>query len=241
MLITRGADGMTLASADGVTHFPAEVHEVADVTGAGDTVTAVLAASLGARRDIKEACRLASTAAGLAVGHRGCYVVTAAELEAVAQGRPRKVRDWASARRWLAEQRRVGRRIVFTNGCFDILHAGHLTCLEGARRLGDLLVVGLNSDSSVRGLKGESRPIINQENRALLLAGLACVDVVVIFDEPTPEALIRWLEPDVLVKGGDYRIDEIAGSDFVRTRGGQVVTVPLVPGLSTTRILAGKD
>ena len=93
----------------------------------------------------------------------------------------------------------------------------------------------------MRGLKGESRPIINQENRALLLAGLACVDVVVIFDEPTPEALIRWLEPDVLVKGGDYRIDEIAGSDFVRTRGGQVVTVPLVPGLSTTRILAGKD
>ena len=99
---------MTLASADGVTHFPAEVHEVADVTGAGDTVTAVLAASLGARRDIKEACRLASTAAGIAVGHRGCYVVTAAELEAVAQGRPRKVRDWASARRWLAEQRRAG-------------------------------------------------------------------------------------------------------------------------------------
>jgi D-beta-D-heptose 7-phosphate kinase/D-beta-D-heptose 1-phosphate adenosyltransferase len=126
---------------------------------------------------------------------------------------------------------------VFTNGCFDILHAGHLTCLEGAKRLGDLLVVGLNSDLSVKGLKGDGRPVIGQENRASLLAGLACVDLVVIFDEETPAALIEELDPNVLVKGGDYTIDQIAGADFVQSRGGQVVALPLVPGLSTTRIL----
>src|SRR5262249_3704313 len=121
-----------------------------------------------------------------------------------------------------------------------ILHAGHLACLEGAKRLGDLLVVGLNSDASVRGLKGDSRPVIAEENRAGLLAGLACVDVVVVFDEPSPERLIEQLEPDVLVKGGDYTLDQIAGADFVRRRGGQVVALPLVPGLSTTAILARK-
>jgi rfaE bifunctional protein nucleotidyltransferase chain/domain len=117
------------------------------------------------------------------------------------------------------------------------LHAGHLASLEGARRLGDLLVVGLNSDTSVRGLKGDTRPVINQENRASLLAGLVCIDIVVIFDEPTPEALIQHLDPDVLVKGGDYKLDQIAGADFVLSRGGQVVALPLVPGLSTTAIL----
>ena len=113
--------------------------------------------------------------------------------------------------------------------------------LEASRRLGDLLVVGLNSDASVRGLKGDSRPVIDQENRASLLAGLACVDVVVIFDEPTPEELIRQLDPDVLAKGGDYTVDQIAGADFVLSRGGQVVTIPLVPGLSTTAILERKN
>jgi len=238
LLITRGPEGMTLASADGITHFPAEVREVADVTGAGDTVVATLAACLGSGRDIKEACRIASVAAGIAVGHRGCYVVKAAELEGALRGRSPKVRDWETARRWAADQRRAGRNIVFTNGCFDILHAGHLASLEGARRLGDLLIVGLNSDASVRCLKGDSRPIVPQESRARLLAGLSCVDIVVIFDESTPEELVRLLEPDVLVKGGDYKVEEIAGADFVRARGGKVVTLPLLPGLSTTSILS---
>jgi D-beta-D-heptose 7-phosphate kinase/D-beta-D-heptose 1-phosphate adenosyltransferase len=133
--------------------------------------------------------------------------------------------------------KREGKKVIFTNGCFDILHAGHLASLQGSKQLGDLLIVGLNSDASVRGLKGETRPVISQENRASLLAGLACVDLVVVFDEETPENLIRCVEPDVLVKGGDYTVDQIAGAEFVTGRGGRVVTLPLVPGLSTTSIL----
>jgi D-beta-D-heptose 7-phosphate kinase / D-beta-D-heptose 1-phosphate adenosyltransferase len=237
LLITRGPEGMTLASADGVAHFPAEVREVADVTGAGDTVIAALAACLGSGRDIKEACRIASVAAGIAVGHRGCYVVKAVELEGVLRGLSPKVRDWEAARRWVGDQRRTGRTIVFTNGCFDILHAGHLACLERARRHGHVLIVGLNSDASVRLNKGFSRPILAEDQRAALLAGLACVDAVVLFDEISPEALVRHLEPDVLVKGADYAGRPIAGADFVRERGGRVVIIPLVEGLSTTAIL----
>jgi D-beta-D-heptose 7-phosphate kinase/D-beta-D-heptose 1-phosphate adenosyltransferase len=150
---------------------------------------------------------------------------------------PPKILNRQATRQRLSEARRHGRTIVFTNACFDILHAGHLACLEGSKRLGDLLVVGLNSDASVRGLKGDSRPVISQENGASLLAGLTCVDVVVLFDEPTPATLIEELEPDVLVKRGDCTPDQIAGADFVRQRGGQVVVLPLVPGLITTAIL----
>jgi D-beta-D-heptose 7-phosphate kinase / D-beta-D-heptose 1-phosphate adenosyltransferase len=237
MLITRGPEGMTLSTPGGTTHIPAQVRDVADVTGAGDTVVAVLAACLGSGWDLVEACRLANVAAGIAVSHPGTYVVHADELEMAWKGLSHKVLNRESARRRLAEARRRGRKVVFTNGCFDILHAGHLAALEGARRLGDILVVGLNSDSSVRGLKGDTRPVIDEVNRASLLAGLACVDVVVIFDEPTPEALIEHLDPDVLVKGGDYTVDQVAGAEHVRSRGGRVVTLPLVPGLSTTAIL----
>jgi D-beta-D-heptose 7-phosphate kinase/D-beta-D-heptose 1-phosphate adenosyltransferase len=237
MLITRGPEGMTLSTPEGITHVPAQVRDVADVTGAGDTVVAVLAACLGSGRDLAESCRLANVAAGIAVSHPGTYVVHADELATAWKGLSHKVLTREAARRRLAEARRRGRKVVFTNGCFDILHAGHLASLEGARRLGDLLVVGLNSDSSVRGLKGDSRPVIDQENRASLLAGLACVDAVVIFDEPTPAELIRELEPDILAKGGDYTPDQIAGADSVIARGGRVVTIPLVPGLSTTAIL----
>ncbi len=176
MLITRGPDGMTLSTPGGAVHIPAQVRDVADVTGAGDTVVAVLAACLGSGWDLVEACRLANVAAGIAVSHPGTYVVHADELDMAWKGLSHKVLNRESARRRLAEARRRGRKVVFTNGCFDILHAGHLASLEGARRLGDLLVVGLNSDASVRGLKGDSRPVIDQVNRASLLAGLACVE-----------------------------------------------------------------
>jgi D-beta-D-heptose 7-phosphate kinase/D-beta-D-heptose 1-phosphate adenosyltransferase len=240
MLITRGPEGMTLSTPEGITHIPAQIRDVADVTGAGDTVVAVLAACLGSGWPLPEACRLANVAAGIAVSHPGTYVVHADELAMAWKGLPHKVLNRESARRRLADARGRGRKVVFTNGCFDILHAGHLASLEGSKRLGDLLVVGLNSDASVRRLKGDSRPVIDQDNRASLLAGLACVDVVVIFDEETPEELIRALEPDVLAKGGDYTVDQIAGADFVLGRGGRVVTVPLVPGLSTTAILERK-
>lgn len=237
MLITRGSEGMTLSTPDGTTHIPAQIRDVADVTGAGDTVAAVISACLGSGWDMPEACRLANVAAGIAVSRRGVYVVHADELEMAWKGLSHKILKTESARLRLADARRRGRKVVFTNGCFDILHAGHLAALEGSKRLGDLLVVGVNSDISVRGLKGESRPVIDQESRASLLAGLACVDVVVIFDQATPEELIRKLDPHVLVKGGDYTVDQIAGADFVLSRGGQVLTLPLVPGLSTTAIL----
>jgi D-beta-D-heptose 7-phosphate kinase / D-beta-D-heptose 1-phosphate adenosyltransferase len=241
MLITRGPEGMTLSAPDGITHIPAQIRDVADVTGAGDTVVAVLAACLGSGWDLAESCRLANVAAGIAVSHPGTYVVHADELAMAWKGLSHKVLNRESACRRVADARRRSRKVVFTNGCFDILHAGHLASLEASRRHGDLLIVGLNSDASVRGLKGDSRPVIDQENRASLLAGLACVDVVVIFDEPTPEELIRQLDPDVLAKGGDYTVDQIAGADFVLSRGGRVVTIPLVPGLSTTAILQRKD
>ena len=240
MLITRGPQGMTLSTPESITHVPAETRAVADVTGAGDTVVAALAACLGSGWPLADACRLASIAAGIAVSHPGTYVVTAGELEGAWGGLSPKVLSWDAARKRLSEARRRGRKVVFTNGCFDILHAGHLASLEGSKRLGDLLVVGLNSDASVRGLKGDTRPVITQTNRASLLAGLACVDIVVVFDEPTPESLIQHLDPDILVKGGDYTLDQVAGAEFVQARGGKVVTLPLVPGLSTTRILAGK-
>jgi D-beta-D-heptose 7-phosphate kinase / D-beta-D-heptose 1-phosphate adenosyltransferase len=237
MLVTRGEDGMTLAAADGVTHIRAEVREVADVTGAGDTVVAVLGGCMAAAWRLPDACRLASVAAGIAVSHASVHIVTLAELEQAWQGVSPKILDRDAAHQRIAAARRAGQRIVFTNGCFDILHAGHLYCLEQARRLGDLLVVGLNSDDSVRLNKDPTRPIIPGSQRAALLAGLACVDVVVLFDELTPELLVHHLEPDVLVKGGDYAPDAIAGAAFVRARGGVVTTIPVMPGLSTTAIV----
>ena len=238
MVITRGPDGMTVASEEGIAHIPAQAREVADVTGAGDTVVAVLAACLSERWPIETACRLAVMAAGIAVSKPGTYVVHAAELDAVYRGSSPKVIDWDGAKKLIEVAQGHGKKVVFTNGCFDILHAGHLSCLERARQQGDLLVVGLNSDSSVKANKGPTRPVISHDYRAALLAGLACVDLVVIFDEERPERLVRHLAPDVLVKGDDYTTSQIAGADFVISRGGKVVTLPLVPGLSTTRLLA---
>lgn len=237
MLITRGAEGMTVAAGGEPVHIPARAREVADVTGAGDTVVAVLAACLAAGMGTTDGCRLAGIAAGVAVSHPGTYVVRAGELVPALRDYSPKVLDRATAGALTAAARQAGRRVVFTNGCFDILHAGHLSCLERARDLGDLLVVGLNSDASVKRNKGESRPVVSQANRAALLAGLSCVDVVVVFDETTPEGLIRVIEPDILVKGADYAAHTIAGADLVRGRGGRVVTLPLVPGLSTAAIL----
>ncbi|HWB13860.1 MAG TPA: D-glycero-beta-D-manno-heptose 1-phosphate adenylyltransferase [Pirellulales bacterium] len=238
MVITRGANGLTVASEEGTSHISTEAREVADVTGAGDTVVAVLGACLAADWEIKEACRVAMLAAGIAVGKPGTYVVHAAELDSAHRGASPKVVDWAGAKKLVENAQQHGKRVVFTNGCFDILHAGHLSCLERSRQLGDMLVVGLNSDSSVRALKGPGRPVISHDHRAALLAGLACVDVVVVFDEERPEALVRHLAPDILVKGSDYSPEQIAGAEFVTSRGGKVVTLPLVPGLSTTGILA---
>lgn len=239
MLITRGADGMTLVGADSndVQHFPSDVLEVADVAGAGDTVIAVITACLASRTSMADACRLASIAAGIAVSKPGVYVVRGDELEHAWSGKSSSILDRESAASRIKAAKAQGQKVVFTNGCFDLVHAGHLSSLQKARELGDFLVVGLNSDASVRNLKGADRPILPESQRAALLAGLSCVDIVVIFDEATPEILVQTLAPDVLVKGGDYDIATMAGSDFVRQRGGTVVTLPLVDGLSTSAIL----
>ena len=237
LLVTLSAEGMLLVNDAGRLHVSAEVREVADVTGAGDTVVAAFALAFARGWPADQACRLASLAAGIAVARPRTYVVQSGELEKAWLGHSIKVVDRETAVARVAAARAQGQSIVFTNGCFDVLHAGHLACLEGARKLGDLLVLGLNSDASVRALKGPGRPAIGQAHRAALLAGLACVDLVVIFDEPTPEPLLELIAPDVLAKGGDYDPTTIVGGDIVRSRGGRVVAIPYVEGLSSTRIL----
>ncbi|MBI4974770.1 MAG: D-glycero-beta-D-manno-heptose 1-phosphate adenylyltransferase [Candidatus Omnitrophica bacterium] len=148
-----------------------------------------------------------------------------------------KIKSPAGLSKILKELKSKGKRVVFTNGCFDIIHSGHIAILSKAKRLGDILVVGLNSDSSVKSIKGSSRPVNNERDRARVLASLYLVDYVTVFNEPTPEALVRRLKPDVLVKGGDWKRDDIVGSDIVKSYGGRVVRVPFVKGYSTTSIL----
>ena len=235
LLVTRSSQGMTLI--DGVPlHIPAKPVEVFDVSGAGDTVIAVLAAFSAAGFDMESAARMANEAAQFVVTRSGTYPISAQELldECVREARLASpiVGAFAAAaqvRAWQGE----GLRVIFTNGCFDVLHAGHLDSLRRARALGDRLVVGLNSDRSVRALKGPSRPVNTEGNRALLLAALRPVDLVAVFDEDTPAELLRVLRPDVLAKGGDYRAEDLPGREFA----GEVVILPLIEGLSTTRIL----
>lgn len=237
---TCGADGIVLASPQGTIRLPTDSVAVSDVSGAGDTVVATLAAALGAGQSVESGCRWAQLAAGVAVSYPRVRVIVRSELvQAAARAAPKMIARTAVGD-WAERQRRAGRRIVFSNGCFDVLHAGHLSYLEQAKRLGDVLLVALNSDASVRRLKGASRPRVHQDHRATLLSGLACIDAVVVFDEDTPEALIRTVRPDSLVKGGDYAPSQIVGADFVREYGGQVFALPLLSGLSTTAILGDR-
>jgi D-beta-D-heptose 7-phosphate kinase/D-beta-D-heptose 1-phosphate adenosyltransferase len=213
--------------------FRGLARDVFDVTGAGDAVAAMLAIALA------EAARRANLAGSLAVTKAGTQPVFREEFERLLTSHRigTKILTWEQARSWVEVRRRRGHTVVFTNGCFDILHAGHVWCLEEARRQGDCLIVGLNSDHSVRALKGSRRPVISEHYRAQMLAALECVDAVVIFEEETPARLIDLLRPQVMVKGGDYRPEEIAGVDRVLADGGRVVIVPLFQGLSTTQIL----
>ncbi len=237
VLVTRAEDGMTLVDAAGEQHFPAEAAEVYDVSGAGDTVAATLAAGLAARLPLPVAVRLANVAAGIVVGKVGTAVARQVDLLAAISPRGGALRKMVT-REQAAEQverwRHRGWRTGFTNGCFDLLHPGHVHLLEQARAACDRLVVGLNSDASVRRLKGDGRPVQQEAARAAVLASLGCVDLVCIFDEDTPEALLREIRPDVLVKGADYAIDEVVGADLVRGWGGRVMLAELMPGHSTT-------
>ena len=241
LLVTRGEHGMTLLARDRPPlHLPAQAREVYDITGAGDTVIAVLAAALAAGVPIESATALANTAAGIVVGKLGTACVTPAELHAVLGGggpAPRGVLDEERLAGAIAAARARGETVVLTNGCFDILHAGHVAYLEEASRLGDRLVVAVNVDDTVRRLKGEGRPVNPLDSRLRVLAALACVDWVVPFSEDTPERLICRLRPDVLVKGGDHDPATIAGGDCVRAAGGQVRSLGYVEGVSTTRLI----
>lgn len=241
LLITRSADGMSLVTQAGeITTFSAQVREVYDVTGAGDTVIAVFAMWLARGSNLEEAAKIANVAASIVVGKFGASTVTTEELEQALLGydHPQsKLIELPSLVARMDEARKQNRRIVFTNGCFDVLHKGHAYLLHQAARYGDVLIVGLNSDDSVRALKGSERPINNLQDRAEMLSHLIPVDWVVAFEEETPLALIQALRPDVLVKGGDYRIDQIVGADYVQNSGGEVKTIPVVEGYSTTKII----
>lgn len=241
VLVTRSEDGMTLLEGERIHHFPAEAEEVHDVSGAGDTVVSTVAAAMAAGRSLPIAARLANIAAGIVVGKVGTAVVREEELaEALTpeRGALRKVMSRAAAAEQVERWRRRGWRIGFTNGCFDLLHPGHVHLLEQARSWCDRLVVGVNSDASVKRLKGPARPIQSEAARAAVLASLATADCVTVFDEDTPIELIRLLKPDVLVKGADYTVDQVVGGDIVQEYGGEVRLAQLLPGNSTTATVA---
>lgn len=243
VVVTRAQAGMSVVTPDGVTHLKAEAREVFDVSGAGDTVVSTLAAALGSGLPLPQAAALANSAAGIVVGKVGTAVVHGDELAAKLRERElsaleAKVAGLESARDIVEAWRARGLSVGFTNGCFDLLHPGHVTLLDKARTLCDRLVVGLNSDQSVKRLKGEDRPVQPEIARATVLAALQSVDLVVIFEEDTPARLIETLRPGLLVKGGDYKVSEIVGAEFVQAHGGRVEIVDIVPGFSTTGTIA---
>ncbi len=243
VLVTRSEDGMTLVNGDGAVHVPAYPVRVRDVSGAGDTVVAVLAAMLALDGDFESAMRAANAAAAVVVGKRGTATVSIAELRArilpAATLAPEEkiVFDWAALDEHLDAWRKQGLRVGFTNGCFDLLHPGHIKLLAGARAACDRLVVGLNGDASVTRLKGAGRPVQPVQARAELLAALEAVDLVVVFEEDTPEKLIARVKPTVLVKGGDYTREQVVGRELVEALGGEVILIELVPGHSTSAMV----
>ncbi len=244
VLITRGADGMTYAlRGEPVGHLRATGREVNDVSGAGDTVVAALALSMAAGADLPQAAQTANLAAGVAVAKMGTSRVQSDELVAAGQAarvQTSEMKIFSLPR--LMEQvdlwRAASENVGFTNGCFDLLHPGHISLLASARAECNRLIVGLNSDASVKRLKGSSRPVQDEIARAIVLASLESVDAVVLFGEDTPLELIQAVRPDVLVKGADYSAEQVVGGSFVRAYGGRVVLAPVVPDQSTTRTIA---
>ncbi len=244
VLVTRGASGMTLVARDRPpVHLPAVAREVFDVSGAGDTVVATVALALAAHIDLAGAVELGNRAAGLAVGKPGTAVITAPELahalrNAEVGGVERQIVTRDAAVDLVERWRAGGKRIGFTNGCFDLIHPGHVSQLAQARATCDRLIVGLNSDASIRRLKGATRPVQSEVARAIVLSSLAAVDLVVVFDADTPIDLIAAVRPDVLIKGKDYAIEEVVGADLVQSYGGRVFLADIVPGHSTTAIIS---
>ena len=244
ILVTRSEAGMTLIQAGSPPqHLAASAREVYDVTGAGDTVIAVMAGCLSAGLPLSESARFANQAAGIVVAKLGTASVTPAELRAIPTSEPRLsnktgVMSESDLLVEIEQAKLTGQRVVMTNGCFDILHPGHVSYLQQASAQGDLLVVAVNDDDSVRRLKGPSRPVNPTADRMAILAALSCVEFVVPFSEDTPARLIEAVAPDILVKGGDYKVEEIAGHESVLARGGRVITLGFVEGHSTSGMLA---
>jgi D-beta-D-heptose 7-phosphate kinase / D-beta-D-heptose 1-phosphate adenosyltransferase len=246
IILTRGAQGMTVydpGEPEGaVTHVPTVAPEVFDVSGAGDTVVAALALALACGASITTAARIGNAAAGIAVGKRGTAVVHARELSAALGGARAgddpKIVDNETAAAVVADWQAHGLRVGFTNGCFDLLHPGHVELLKRSRAACDRLVVALNADASVRRLKGETRPVQNEHARSVVMAAIDSVDLVTLFGEDTPMRLIQLLRPDYLIKGADYTIATVVGAEFVKSYGGKVILVPIERGHSTTSIIA---
>lgn len=240
VLLTRGSAGMTLVERDGaVLHVPTEARRVFDVTGAGDTVAATIASALAAGAPLTDAVRLANTAAGIVVAKPGTATAYPQELrQALGDRQGDGVAERSEAAERVALWKSLGLKVGFTNGVFDLLHRGHLHSLEQAKRRADRLVVGVNSDASVKRLKGADRPVQSEDARAAVLAALRFVDLVVVFGEDTPEDLIRAVKPDLLFKGADYTGKAVPGAEFVTANGGRVELLPLLPGHSTTETVA---
>ncbi len=240
LLITRGSDGMSLVTADLYEHLPTKAREVFDVTGAGDTVVALLGLGLACHMPLHDAVAMANQGAGIVVGKLGTAFVHPEELRAALAPTASLQRGQLtlSHLQTLTQQAQLqGERIVMTNGCFDLLHPGHIDYLEAARALGQKLIVAVNDDASVQRLKGATRPINSLVDRVAMLNALHCVDWVISFSEDTPAALIQQLCPDVLVKGGDYQIHQIAGAEWVLQHGGQVQILPFKQGYSSSRLI----
>lgn len=243
VVVTLGEKGMAYFDRRGrAVHVPAQARSVYDVTGAGDTVLGLLALLWAEAVEPEDAVRLANLGAGLVVGKLGTATLEReeilGELSGATMPHARKILGAAFLLRRLGQHRRLGQRVVFTNGCFDLLHPGHLRSLRYAKAQGDVLVVAVNSDRSARKLKGDGRPVLPLEARMEIVAGLEEVDYVVAFEEGTPERLIRKFRPDVLVKGADWASKEVVGAEFVRKQGGRVTLCPVLPGYSTTELLS---
>jgi D-beta-D-heptose 7-phosphate kinase/D-beta-D-heptose 1-phosphate adenosyltransferase len=242
LCVTLSERGIRVIGESGSYHSPARAREVYDVSGAGDTVIATLAAALAGGLKVETAVELANLAAGIVVGKVGTVPIAAHELVAALTPSSgvrfvEKILGLDRLETRIAEWRAAGETIVFTNGCFDLLHVGHVTLLEECHRFGTRLVLGLNSDASVRRLKGPTRPVVGENERARVMAALAAVDAVVLFDEDTPLELIRAVRPDVLVKGGDYEVATVVGHADVLAAGGRVEIVKTVEGYSTSNLV----
>jgi len=238
ILITRGENGMSLFEKNGnISHIPTEAKEVFDIVGAGDTVTATLALAIAAKATLYEATIMANYAAGIVVGKFGTSTVSQNELISLFEKGNKKIKDISELKEIVKELKLNGRKVVWTNGCFDILHAGHTKYLQEARRLGDALILGLNTDASIRRIKGKNRPIIPENERAEMLSAIECVDYVIFFDEDTPLNVIKSIMPNIIVKGGDYKVEDVVGKDVVEKQGGEVIIIPLKGEISTTKII----